>query len=155
MLTYLHNLDTYDFSEITRPQLSQSILSPKNHEGLPDRQLAAELIAIRVLFDVAKIRRAELSTMLGRQIPVQLFTDSKSLFDVISKGPRISEKRMMLDSAAVLEGFKNKTICEIGFVRSSSNVADGQTRHMNQAILREVINSGLLDIQPNQWIARK
>lgn len=78
---------------------------------------------------------AELETVMGRKIPVQLFTDSKCLFDVIWKGSRTSEKRIMLDIAAAREGFCDKTISDIGFVRSNHNIADGLTKSMSQASL--------------------
>ena len=45
--------------------------------------MAGEVIAFSDLFDVAITLGVELSTILGRQIAVHLFTDSKSLFDVI------------------------------------------------------------------------
>ena len=57
---------------------------------------------------------------------------------------------MMLDIAAAREGFQNMTISDIGFVRSSSNVADGLAKQMNQAMLRGVINSGVPAFQPEQ-----
>ena len=68
--------------------------------------MAGEVIAFSGRFDVERTLGAELSTMLGRHILVQLFTNSKSLSDVIPKGYRTSEKRMMLKMAAPREGFK-------------------------------------------------
>lgn len=85
---------------------------------------------------------AELGYIYGLPIPVQLLTDSKSLFDVISKGSRTSEKRMMLDIAAARDGFRDKIISDIGFVRSLKNLADGLTKPMSQAELQEVVSSG-------------
>ena len=116
--------------------------------------MAGEVIAFSDLFDVAATLASEIGTVLGKKIPVQLFTDSKSLFDVISKGSRTSEKRMMLDIAASREGFRDKVISDIGFVRSSRNLADGLTKPMNQAMLREVLANGHLNVEPEQWIVR-
>ena len=86
--------------------------------------MSGEVIAFSDLFDVAISFAEELGNILSKKIPVQLLTDSKALFDVVSKGSRTSEKRMMLDIAAAREGFKSKAISDIGFVRSSQNVAD-------------------------------
>ena len=61
---------------------------------------------------------------------------------------------MMLDIAAAREGFKSKEISNIGFVRSSHNIADGLTKAMNQSSFRKVLESGMLDIVPEQWIVR-
>ena len=44
---------------------------------------------------------------------------------------------------------------DIGFVRSSSNLADGIKKQMDQAMLRALINSGVLVIQSEQGIGRR
>lgn len=116
--------------------------------------MAGEVIAFSDLFDVAAALASELGVLYDRNIPVQLLTDSKSLFDVISKGSRTSGKRMMLDIAATREGFRNKVISDIGFVRSSKNLADGLTKAMSQAALQHVISTGRISISPEQWIIR-
>lgn len=64
---------------------------------------------------------------------MQLLTDSRTLFDVISKGTRTSEKRLMLDVASAREGFRRMEISDIGFIRSSHNLADGLIKSMKQA----------------------
>lgn len=116
--------------------------------------MSGEVIAFSDLFDVAITFAQEIGIMLSRKVPVQLLTDSKSLFDVVSKGSRTSEKRMMLDIAAAREAFRDKTISDIGFVRSSHNIADGLTKAMSQASIRQVIATGHLSIMPEQWIIR-
>ncbi len=54
--------------------------------------MAAEVIAFSDAFDVGCTLAAELSGLLGRKVPIILLTDSKSLFDVISKGTLTSER---------------------------------------------------------------
>ena len=76
--------------------------------------MAGEVIAFGDLIDVSTTLANELELVFSRKIPVQLFTDSKSLFDVISRGSRTSEKRVMLDIAAAREGVKDRTISDIG-----------------------------------------
>eukprot|EP00171_Calliarthron_tuberculosum_P020880 IDg20880t1 len=66
--------------------------------------MAGEVIAFSDLFDVSMTLASELNTVLDKHIPVQLLTDSKSLFDVISKGTRTNEKHTMLEIAAAREG---------------------------------------------------
>ena len=61
---------------------------------------------------------------------------------------------MMLDIAAARESFKSKIISDIGFVRSSTNLADGLTKPMSQANLQDVILVGSLRLEPEQWIVR-
>jgi len=116
--------------------------------------MAGEVIAFSDMFDVAITLAEEIRTIYKRSIPLHLLTDSKALFDIISKGSRTSEKRMMLDIAAAREGFRDKIISDIGFVRSSYNLADGLTKPMQQASLQSVLKSGKLTARAEQWIIR-
>ena len=81
-------------------------------------------------------------------------TDSKCLFDIISKGSRTSEKRLMLDVAAARKGFEMKDISNIGLVPSASNIADGLTKPMQQASLRHLLETNSHTPSPTQWIIR-
>lgn len=116
--------------------------------------MAGEVIAFADMSDAAVTLSKELGRVLSRRISIQLLTDSKCLFDVISKGSRTSEKRLMLDIAAAREQFRNKDVSDIGLVRSSDNLADGLTKCMHQAALRDVIRSGKLAVHPVQTIIR-
>lgn len=117
--------------------------------------MGAELISFSDMFDTAFTLSQELKQLLpGRNVPVNLFTDSKSLFDVISKGSRTSERRLMIDIASAREGFKNRDISDIGFVRSGHNIADGLTKSMNQSSLMLCLRSSKLNVNPEQWIMR-
>ncbi len=117
--------------------------------------MACKVIAFSYLFDVASTLSTELALVYGRKVPVQLLTDSKSLLDVISKGTRTSEKSTMLDIAAAREGFRDKIIPDIGFVRDSQNLEDRLTKPMAQPALREVVSTGQLHPAPEHWIIRK
>lgn len=97
-------------------------------KGVTCSVMAGEVIAFSDLFDIAFALAFELNDILPHPFPVQLFTDTKTLFDVISKGSRTSEKQMMLDIAAAREGFRYKFISDIGFIRSSDNVPDRLTK---------------------------
>lgn len=97
--------------------------------------MAGEMIAYSDLFDVAATLSTELSRVLSKRISVQLVTGSKSLFDVISKGSKTSEKRTMLDIAATKEVFHDLVILDIGFIRSNKKIPDGLTKPMSQALL--------------------
>ncbi len=49
---------------------------------------------------------------------------------------------MMLDINAVQEGYRRRDIANIGFVRSSMNIADCLTKVMNQAALFDLSKLG-------------
>lgn len=118
--------------------------------------LAAELIAFADLFDQSFTLAAEMEKLLpSKKIPVTLLTDSKSLFDILTKGSRTSEKRLMLDVAAAREGYKRSDISNIGFVRSGKNIADAITKRMTTESLRSVFTKSEWSIRPDQWVIRQ
>lgn len=89
--------------------------------------------------------------MLSFKVPIQLLAN-KSLFNVISKVSRTSEKRRMLDIAAAREDFKDNLISDISIVRSSHIIADGLTKTMCQRSLHRVLEFGRLNVKPEQRI---
>lgn len=62
--------------------------------------MSAEVIFFSDFFEIAVPFTEEMEMILSRKIPVPLLTDSKFLFDVLSKGSRSFAKRMMLDITA-------------------------------------------------------
>ena len=114
--------------------------------------LSAEVIAFANLFDYAFSIRSQIEQALRRGVPMHLLTDSKSLFDIISKGSRTSEKRIMLDIHATREAYRHQEISNIGFVRSQYNLADGLTKPKMQGSLLGVLRKGQHQVQCEQWI---
>lgn len=75
--------------------------------------LGSELIAFSDLFDAAYSFSAEVALLLGKEKwPITLRTDSKSPFDIIYKGKRRDEKRLMMDLACAREGYHTHEICD-------------------------------------------
>ena len=116
--------------------------------------MPGEVIAFSDMFDVAVTLVQELCTINNRKVSLQLLTDSKSLLDVISKGSKTSEKRLMLDIAAAREGFRDEIISDVGFVRTNHNLADSLTKPMKQTMLQSVLAAGQVKIYVEQWIIR-
>ena len=116
---------------------------------------SAEVISFADLFDEALVIKNAIEMAISNSVQLHLLTDSKILFDIISKGSRTYEKRKMLDVYAARQAYKEQDISNIGFVRSKQNMADGRTRSMNQEALRNVINIRKLSIKIEQWIIRK
>lgn len=116
--------------------------------------MAAEVIAFSDMFDVSITVSEKLINILGYRPQTHLLTDKKSFFDVSLKGSRESEKITMLDISAEREGFRDQTISNIGFVRSSKNFANGLTNFIQQASLRDDIIEEKIQVEPERWIVR-
>lgn len=57
-----------------------------------------------------------------------MFNVSKQLFDVITKASHTSEKRLMIDIAAVRQSYGREEIYHCGLVSSEDNLADSFTK---------------------------
>jgi hypothetical protein len=116
--------------------------------------LAGELIAFAEAFDRAFVMRSDLEDMLGISIPLRMYTDNQSLFDVISKGSMTAERRLQIDIALAREGFDRNWISDIALVSSKDNLADALTKPLVSERLLETMKSSQLDVQAVKWIIR-
>ena len=80
--------------------------------------LSAEIVAFVDLIYDAFALRAQLEYASRRSVAMHLLTESKSLFDIISRSFRISEERVMLVLNATRQAFINRQISNIHFVRN-------------------------------------
>ena len=56
-------------------------------------------------------------------------TDSKSIFDTITKLSRVAEKRLIIDISALRQSYSSSEITNIGHVLSEFNLADALTKN--------------------------
>jgi hypothetical protein len=89
--------------------------------------LAAETLAMSDGYDQAYTMRHDIHNMMGFDIALLILTDSKSLFDVITRRQHTT-KRLVNDVVAIREGFRTRSIANIGLIRSAENSADGLTK---------------------------
>jgi hypothetical protein len=81
-----------------------------------------------------------------------MYTDSQSLFDVISKGSMTAECRLQIDIALAREGFDRKWISDIALVASLDNLADALTKLWASGGLLEVLKSTRLRTHARRWM---
>ncbi len=117
--------------------------------------LSAEVIAFADLFDDAFALRSQIKLALERPVPMHLLTDSKSLFDIISKGSRTSENRIVLGIHSARQACQAQEISNIGFVRSDDKIADGLTKQKMQGALLNLLQTAEHNVVCEQWILRK
>ena len=87
--------------------------------------LSAEVIAFSGLFDEGYALKSLIEHALKCSVPMHPLTDSKSLFDMISKGYRSSEKRIMLYINASRKHTKPKKYSILGlFAQALTSLMD-------------------------------
>ena len=63
--------------------------------------LAAEVYALAACNDYCQMIRHDLQLITGKRFPLTILIDSKSIFDTITKLSSLSEKRLLIDTAAL------------------------------------------------------
>ena len=104
--------------------------------------------------DMGIALRLAIPPLVNRDVPLHMYTDSKSLFDTITRRSQTQEKRLLIDLATVRDAYRSKEISNVAWIRSEYNLADPMTKHCSNHFL-EVIDTGVLDHPVEQWIFRK
>jgi hypothetical protein len=85
---------------------------------------ATETLAFIATFDLAYSISIDLLSLLVTA-PVELYTDSKSLFDTLLSHSVMREKRLMIDVTYLRQTYEREELANVGLVCSAANVADG------------------------------
>lgn len=116
--------------------------------------MGGEVYAFTEGFDCSFLLRHDLQRLYGKLILLQIRTDSKQMFDVITKASSTTERRLMIDIAAARQAYELEEISNIGLVRSEHNIADGLTKPKFCKALGNLLKTGM-DLNPvEQWIIR-
>jgi hypothetical protein len=119
-----------------------SFLHLRSHKRKPVTRfsMAGETLDFADTIDHAFILRHELSRLLHCNLPIVLLTDSRALFDVLTRSWYTTERRLMFDIAAALQDNNDRTISNVGLgIRSEDNVADAMTKIGGNSSLTDLI----------------
>ena len=115
--------------------------------------LGAEIYAFSHCLDFVLALAQYLSTILKRKVKTVMFTDSKCLFDTITKLSSVSEKRLLIDIAAIRETYSNGDLSNVAHVASAHNLANVFTKFKaDSTMLNGLMASGNLTHPISQWI---
>lgn len=116
--------------------------------------LGAEMYSFADAFDFAFTAKTDLENILKKDIPLRMLTDSKSLFDIITKNSHTSEKRLQIDIQVIREAYEKHEISDVGFIRSENNPADAFTKLQYNRALSKIMEKGLADFDVEKWVFR-
>lgn len=81
-------------------------------------------------------------------------TDSKQMFDVISKASHTTERRLVIDIMAAREAYNRGELSSVDFVLAENKISDGRTEAGFCRALSDLIRT-VSDRNPvEQWIVR-
>lgn len=115
--------------------------------------LGSEIYAFSHGMDFVLALSQDLGHIMSRKIDTVMFTDSKSLFDTITKLSTISEKRMLIDVAAIRESYASGELTNVAHILSRHNIANPFTKNnADMTQLYDLMETGYLRHPINQWI---
>lgn len=112
----------------------------------------AEVMAFTHCLDFVLALQHDLSSILCRKVSTVLFTDSKCLFDTITKLSTVSEKRLLIDISVIRESYTNGDLSNVAHV-TCNNLADIFTKkNASPTMLQDLMSTGKITHPINQWI---
>ncbi|RAL58503.1 hypothetical protein DID88_004007 [Monilinia fructigena] len=119
--------------------------------------LASELYALVLGFDVGAAIKGTVNAILKlkKPIPLILCTDSKSLYDLLTKLGTSAEKRLLIDIMALRQCYENREITEIKWIDGKSNPADAMTKNGACQALKDLIDTNKIVIKETHWVERE
>ena len=113
--------------------------------------LAAEALAMGESLDCALYIRRMIKDILKLDIPIERFTDNKSLCENLHSTKSVNDKRLRVDMASIKSLLENGDVKSVKWVCSRLQLADILTkRGVNSSTLRYLMESGrYMDWQTN------
>ncbi|KAI1005358.1 hypothetical protein K3495_g2857 [Podosphaera aphanis] len=119
--------------------------------------LTSELYAMVTGFDmvtvikgtIKKVSKSLRYSSFPSHIPLILCTDSRSLYECLSKLGTTTEKRLMVDIMALRRSYEHNEVTEIGWIEGSKNPVDAMTKYKPCDTLRKLIDKNEVDISAN------
>lgn len=142
MMDKHNNANTIHWSSIKCKRITRSVL-------------ASELYGLVQGFDIGAAITATVGAILNQETPLTICTDSKSLYDLLTKLGTTSEKRLMIDIMALRQSYERREIVEVIWIDGPTNPADAMTKGKPCQALTDLIDTNKISIKPMKWVERE
>ena len=78
--------------------------------------MAAELLALVYGFDCAFVVQSALEDIYGYAIPIHVFVDSRTVFNLIAKDANSLEKRLQIDAYAIRQSYRRGELRSLAWI---------------------------------------
>jgi len=116
--------------------------------------LASELYGMAHGFDMGVAVKTTIANMLQIDLPLIVCTDSKSLFDCLTKLGTTQEKRLMIDVMCLRQAYERRDITEVKWVEGDTNPADSMTKSRPSNALKLLIDTNKVQLKERDWVER-
>ena len=106
--------------------------------------LASELYGMVHDFDMGASVKATIDRTLGIELPLVVYTDSKSLYECLVKLGTTQEKRLMIDVMCLRQAYERREIAKVKWIKGNSNPADSMTKAKPSSALTQLLDTNTL-----------
>ena len=105
---------------------------------------AAELFALVQGYDNGMALKHSISAILGRDVQIAIYIDSKGVWDAVVSLRSLTEKRLLIDIACLRQSFGTGELKSFYCIDTALNPADAFTKERPCPAFQEVLDSGRL-----------
>ena len=116
--------------------------------------LASELHALSYGLDNGYIVRETIQDILQRSIPIEVYIDSRTLFNVITKFGATKEKRLQINASSSRQSYSKGEMEKICWIFGSQNLADALTKSLlttSHALWNTMVRNKVI-VSPRGWV---
>lgn len=120
--------------------------------------MASEIHALVIGFDNAFALNHLAQEVLNRKIILDAYVDSRTLFDVIARDGRTSEKRLQIDIHALRQSYSQGELQQLGWIPSELNPADALSKTIvkpTETPLWKLMRTNNLELDPIGWSTKQ
>ena len=103
---------------------------------------AAELFALIQGYDSGMAMKHSLSAIVGREVQISIFIDSKGVWDAVVSLKSLTEKRLLIDIASLRQSYSTGELRSFFCIDTSANPADAFTKDVPCPAFRNIMRSG-------------
>jgi hypothetical protein len=118
--------------------------------------MAAELHGLVMGFDHAFMVASILQDILQREIAIDGYIDSKTVFDTVTRLASTMEKRLQIDVAGLQESHMKGELRSLYWIPSEQNYSDPLTKesYQKESALRRLMCTNRIQVTPSGWVRR-
>jgi hypothetical protein len=106
-------------------------------------------------FDMGASVKSTIDKMLGIEVPLVVYTDSKSLYECLVKLGTTQEKRLMVDVMCLRQAYERREIAKVKWIKGDTNLADAMTKSKPSNALKLLIDTNTLQLDVEEWVERE
>lgn len=114
--------------------------------------LAADFLFMVYGFDVFSTIFIAMNNIFNRIVPLDVYTDSQSLFDILAKVSCTTEKRILTNRCNLRQCYERREITEVFWIFTEHNSADIFTKAKPCNALQKMLRTNTVELIPNAWV---